>query len=134
MPIYALQFKNRTKCSSASPRLPSRDSNEDNESDFDDLRDYMDQFIPTGQFPTAESGPIAQILTEMSDWMNMTPEILNLALEILRFPNLPLERPIELVRFHQDNHFKRPFGYFKGTIHTRDHVRTYDELVMYTIS
>jgi hypothetical protein len=48
---------------------------------FDELRDYMDQDIPTGQFPNAKSGTIAQFLTEMPDWMNMTPEDLNLALK-----------------------------------------------------
>jgi hypothetical protein len=40
----------------------------------DDERDYMDQDIPARQFHTAQSGPIAQILDGMPDWMNMTPE------------------------------------------------------------
>jgi hypothetical protein len=34
------------------------DSNEDCEMDFDDHRDFMDQDIPAGQFPTADSVPI----------------------------------------------------------------------------
>ncbi len=51
----------------------------------------MDQDIPTGQFPTAESGPIAQRLTGTPDWINMNQEDINLALESL--PN-PLEGPI----------------------------------------
>jgi hypothetical protein len=41
------------------PRPPSIDSNEYQEMDFDDQHDYMDQDIPAGQFPTAQSGPIA---------------------------------------------------------------------------
>ena len=38
------------------PRLPSSDSNEDSEMDFDDHRDYMDQDDPAGQFPTDDPG------------------------------------------------------------------------------
>jgi hypothetical protein len=41
--------------------------------DFDDQRDYMDQDFPA----TAQSGPIAQFLNGMQDWMNMTPEDIN---------------------------------------------------------
>ncbi len=59
--------------------------------DFDDLRDYIHQNVSAGQFPTAESGPIAQFLTKMPDWMKMTPEDHILALESLP---IPLERPI----------------------------------------
>jgi hypothetical protein len=59
--------------------------------DFYDLSDYMDQDISAGQFPTADSGPIAQFLTEVPDWMNMTQEDLNLALDSL--PN-SLKGPI----------------------------------------
>jgi hypothetical protein len=33
------------------------------EMDYDDLRDYMDQDIPAGHYPTAESGPMAQFMT-----------------------------------------------------------------------
>ncbi len=63
--------------------------NEEREMDFDDLRDYLDQDIPAkhfGQFPIAESGPIAQFLADMPDWMNMTPEDPNKALESLLVP------------------------------------------------
>jgi galactokinase/mevalonate kinase-like predicted kinase len=51
--------------------------------DFDDQRDYMDQDIPAGKFLTAQSGLIAQFLSGMPDWMNMTPEDINLAVESL---------------------------------------------------
>jgi hypothetical protein len=42
------------------PRLPSMDSKEDCEMDFDDPRDFMYQDIPAGGFPTvsADPGPI----------------------------------------------------------------------------
>jgi hypothetical protein len=56
--------------------------------DFDYQHDYMNQDIPAGQSRTAQSGPIAQFLNGMPDWMNMTPEDINLAVESL--PN-PLE-------------------------------------------
>ena len=55
--------------------------------DFDDHRDYMDQDIPADQFPTAQSGPIAQYLNGMTDRMNMTPEDNNLAVESLSNPS-----------------------------------------------
>ncbi len=51
--------------------------------EFDDLSDYMDQNIPAGHFPTADSGPISQFLTGMPDWMKMSQEDLNLALASL---------------------------------------------------
>ena len=59
---------------------------------FDDLRDFMDQDIPAGQIPTGSTGPIAQVLAGMPDWMNMpvTPDDLNKALENLP---VPLEGP-----------------------------------------
>ncbi len=92
------------KTGSFAPHPPSRDSNEDKEIDFDDLRDYMDQDSPAGQqdFHTAESGPISQFLTKIPDWMimimklvsvwmNMTLEDLNLVLDSLP---IPLDRPI----------------------------------------
>ncbi len=50
----------------------------------------MDQDILAGQFPTAQSGHIAQFLNGMPDWMNLNPEDINLAVESL--PN-PLEEP-----------------------------------------
>ncbi len=43
--------------------------------------DYMDQDISAGQFLTAQSGPVAQFVSGMPDWMNMTPEDINLAVE-----------------------------------------------------
>jgi hypothetical protein len=59
------------------------DSNEDREMVFNNHCDNMDQDIPAGQFPTAQYGPIAQFLNGMPDWMNMTPEDINLAVESL---------------------------------------------------
>ena len=47
----------------------------------------MDQDIPARQFPTAQSGPIAQFLNGMPDWMNTTPEDINLAVESLPNPS-----------------------------------------------
>ncbi len=70
---------------------PSIDNNEENKMDIDNLQDCMDQDIPAGELPTAESGPIAHFLTDMPESMNMTPEDLNLALKSLR---IPLEGPI----------------------------------------
>jgi hypothetical protein len=55
--------------------------------DFDDQCDYMDQDIPAGKFLTAQSGPTAQFLNGMPDWMNMTPEVINLAVESLPNPS-----------------------------------------------
>ncbi len=72
------------------PGPPSRDSNEEHKMDFDDLRDFMDQDIPAGQIPTGATGSIAQFLTGMPDWMNMTPDDLNKAL--VNLP-IPLEGP-----------------------------------------
>jgi hypothetical protein len=53
---------------------------------FDDIQDYMDLDIPAGELPAAESGPIVHFLADMPDWMNMTPEDLNLAFESLPIP------------------------------------------------
>jgi hypothetical protein len=66
------------------PRPPSIDNNEDSEMDFDDQRDYMDQDIPAWKFLTAQFGPTAQFLNGMPDWMNMTPEDIDLAVESIR--------------------------------------------------
>ncbi len=55
------------------PRLPSSDSDEDCEMDFDDHRDFMDQDVPAGQFPTADPGPIHQFLSGIPDWLNFNP-------------------------------------------------------------
>jgi hypothetical protein len=51
--------------------------------DLNNQNDNMDQDIPARQFPNAQSGPIAQFLNGMPDWMNMTPEHINLAVESL---------------------------------------------------
>ena len=47
-----------SKSGTSVPRPPSSDSNEEREMDSDDHSDYIDQDIPAGQFPTAQSGPI----------------------------------------------------------------------------
>ena len=68
------------------PGPQSRNSNEEHEMDFDDLRDFMDQDIPAGEIPTGaggRTGPIAQFLNGMPDWMKMTPDDLNKALKNL---------------------------------------------------
>ena len=74
------------------PRPPSRDRSEERAMDFDEQRDYMDQDVPVGQFPTAEPGPIHQNLTVMPDWMNLNTEDINLALESLP---IPLSNPLQ---------------------------------------
>ncbi len=74
------------------PRPTSRDRSEEREMDFDEQRDYMDQDVPVGQFPTAEPGPIHQNLTVMPDWMNLNTEDINLALESLP---IPLSNPLQ---------------------------------------
>jgi hypothetical protein len=70
-------FSSKTGASVLRP--PSIDSNED----FHNHRDYMDQDVPARQFRTAQSGPIAQFLHGMPEWMNMVPKDINLAVEIL---------------------------------------------------
>ena len=72
-------------------RPPSTDSNEDREMDFDDRRDYLDQDISAGDLPTSQPGPLHQFLTGMPDWMNMSTEDLNIALENMP---IPLEGPV----------------------------------------
>jgi hypothetical protein len=76
---FKLQIRTNFRPSASVPRPPSRDSNEEREMDSDDHNNYIDQDIPAGQFPTAQSGPIAQFLKVNDvmpawDWMNMTPE------------------------------------------------------------
>jgi hypothetical protein len=61
------------------PRPPSIDSNEDRVMDLNNHNDNLDQDISARQIPTALSGPTAQFLNGMPDWMNMTPEDINLA-------------------------------------------------------
>jgi hypothetical protein len=66
---------------------PSIESNEDREMDLNNHSDNTDQDIPARQFPTAQSGPIAQFLNGLADWMNMTPEDINLVVESLPNPS-----------------------------------------------
>jgi hypothetical protein len=75
------------KAGASVPRPPSIDSNEDHETDFDDQRDDMDHDVLAGKFLTAQSGPIAQFSSGMPDWMNMTPEVISLAVESLPNPS-----------------------------------------------
>ena len=51
-----------SKTGASVPRPPSIDSNEDREMDLNNHNDNMDQDILARQFPTAQSGPIAQFL------------------------------------------------------------------------
>ena len=80
IPIYVITGPNI-------PRPPVIKSNEDAETDFDDHRDYLDQDFLAGELPTAESGPIAQFLSDVPDWLNISPEDLNKALETLPIPS-----------------------------------------------
>jgi hypothetical protein len=77
-----------SKTGASVPRPPSIDNYEDREMDSNNHNDNMDQDIPALQFPTAQSGPIAQFLNSMPDWMNMTPEDINLAVESLPNPSV----------------------------------------------
>jgi hypothetical protein len=96
-----------SKTGASVPRPPSIDSNEDREMDLNNHNDNMDQDIPARQFPTAQSGPIAQFLNGMPDWMNMTPEDINLAVESLPnpseghiLPGISLQEAIEVNEWH----------------------------------
>jgi hypothetical protein len=89
------------------PQHRTRYSNEDREMDLNNYNDNMDQGIPAWQFPTAQSGPIAQLLNGMPDWMNMTPEDINLAMESLPnpseghiLPGILLQEAIEANEWH----------------------------------
>ena len=75
--------------------------------DFDDHRDFMDQDIPAGQFPTADPGPIHQFLSGIPDWMNINQEDLDLALESLPSPlkgpitpGISLQEAIQVNQWH----------------------------------
>jgi hypothetical protein len=83
MPIY--NFFSKTGANA--PRPPSMDSNEDREMDFDDHRDFIDQDISAGQFPTADPGPIHQFLSGIPGWMNFNQEDLDLALDSFGEPS-----------------------------------------------
>ncbi len=100
------------KTGASVPRPPSIDSNEDSEIDLHDHNDNMDQDIPARQFP---SGPIAQFLNGMPDWIKMTPEDINLAVESLPnpseghiLPGILLQEAIEANEWHHihDRHYQ----------------------------
>ncbi len=85
--------------------------------DFDDHRDFMDQDIPAGQFPTAYPGPIHRFLSGIPDWMNINQEDLDRALESLPFPlKGPIPPGIFLQEAIQENQ--------KHNIHIRQHQNT----------
>ncbi len=75
-PQYHTRYRIRYRCpyiisckaAASFPRLPSIDSNEDHEMDYDDQRDFMDQNIPAEQFPTADPGPIHHFLCGIPNW------------------------------------------------------------------
>jgi hypothetical protein len=109
------------------PRPPSSDSNEDREMDFDDHRDFIDQDVPAGQFPTADPGPIHQFLSGIPDWLNFNPEDLNRALESLPIslkgqspPMISLQDEIEVKQWHN--------------IHIGHHQTIIHHIYRYTIS
>ena len=104
-----------SKTGASVPRPPSIDSNKERELDLNNHNDNMDQDIPAWQFPTAQSGPIAQFLNGMPDWMNMTPEDINLAVESLPnpseghiLPGILLQEAIEANEWHHihDRHYQ----------------------------
>jgi hypothetical protein len=77
----------------------------------------MDQDIPARQFSTAQSGPIAQFLNGMPNWVNMTPDDINLAVESLPnpssseghiLPGILLQEAIEANEWHHihDRHYQ----------------------------
>jgi hypothetical protein len=76
--------------------------------------DYTDQDIPAGKFLTARSGPTAQFLNVMPDWMNITAEDINMAVESLPnpsegqiLPGISLQKAIEVNEWHHthDRHY-----------------------------
>jgi hypothetical protein len=102
MPICDGGFLHRTKSSTS-----ASDSNEDCEKDFDDHRDFMDQDVPAGQFPTVDPGPIHEFLSGIPDWLNFYPEDLDRALESLPVPlkgpsppGISLQDAIEVKQWH----------------------------------
>ncbi len=74
---------------------------------FDDHRDFMDQDILAGQFPTADPGPFHQFLSGIPDWMNINQEDLDLALDSLPIslkgpipPGISLQEAIQVNQRH----------------------------------
>jgi hypothetical protein len=83
--------------------------------DLNNHNDNTDHDIPARQFPTALSGPVAQFLNGMPDWVNMTPEDINLAVESLPnpseghiLPGILLQEAIEANAWHHihDRYFQ----------------------------
>ncbi len=72
------------------PRLPSIESNKDHEMDFNHNSDNMDQDISAGKFLTAHSGTTAPFMNGIPDWMNMTPEDINQALDDYMDQDIPV--------------------------------------------
>ena len=111
--LVSMIFSSKTGASV--PRPPSIDSNENREMDLNNHNHNMDQDIPARLFPTARSGPIAQFLNGMPDWMNMTPEDIDLAVESLPnpseghiLPGISLQEAIEVNEWHHmhDRHYQ----------------------------
>ncbi len=120
------------------PSLPhpqSRDSNGDREMDIDDHRDFMDQDVPAGQFPTADPGPIHQFLSQFfPDWLNFNLEDLDRALESITIPlkgpsppGISLQDAIEVKQWHNIhcNTHKTPPN------HTSPYISVYDTSIAY---
>jgi hypothetical protein len=106
-------FSSKTGARVPCPQLI--DSNEDREMYFYHRHDNMDKDISARRFPTAQSGPIAQFLNGMPDWMNMTPKDINLAVENLPnpseghiLPGILLQETIEVNEWHHihDRHYR----------------------------
>ncbi len=104
-----------SKTGASVPRPPSIDSNGDRDMYFNNHSDNMDQDILAWQFPTVQSGPIAQFLNGLLDWMNMNPEEINLAVEILPnpseghiLPGILLQEAMEANEWHHihDRHYQ----------------------------
>jgi hypothetical protein len=109
------------------PRPPSSDRNEDCEMDFDNHRDFMDQDVPAGQFPSGDPGPIHQFLSGIPHWLNFNPEDLDRALESLPIPlkgqsppDISIQDTIEVKQWHN--------------IHIRYHQAIILHIYWYTIS
>jgi hypothetical protein len=109
------------------PRPPSSDSSEDREIDFHDHRDFMDQDISAGQFPTADPGPIHHFLSGIPDWMNINQADLDRVLESLPIPlKGPIPPGISLEEAIQVNQ--------RHNIHKRQHQNIILHRNRYTIS
>jgi hypothetical protein len=112
------------------PRPPSSDSSEDREMDFDDHRDFMDQDVSAGQFPTADPGSFHQFLSGIPDWININQADLDLALESLP---IPLKGPI-LPAISLEEAIQVNQTYQRHNIHIRQHQNIILHRNRYTIS